>query len=272
MVKNSRAAGFTVAGASAVVLAVCALFFQGAAMGQDTLSGIILERNDIFARHGYIFKSSALDRYYRGKSWYKPDKNFTWNRLTTSERKEVQRLLALEKKEVAKTIKKFTSREKGDTTRNFAEIETVGGLSSTMVAEIKSFMKKNNIHDEYYVLPESTSLVLKKELSKGDMERLFRFIKQGGQGDKYYCATYRASGRLKSVSECWYSEMLGEGVLGTWFFNERGNIVYISRAVPQTTLGSEWYFQYVNGNLVWFVFTIKSYAGSDYHVTRKFYP
>ena len=34
-----------------------------------------LARNEIFARHGYVFKSDELESYFYEKSWYFPDPN-----------------------------------------------------------------------------------------------------------------------------------------------------------------------------------------------------
>lgn len=34
-------------------------------------------RNEIYARHGYIFKSSELNDYFAGTSWYEPDESFS---------------------------------------------------------------------------------------------------------------------------------------------------------------------------------------------------
>ena len=36
-------------------------------------------RNEIYARHGYIFKSSELNDYFSGMSWYEPDESFSGN-------------------------------------------------------------------------------------------------------------------------------------------------------------------------------------------------
>ena len=37
--------------------------------GQDAV-------NEIYARNGYVFRSSSLSAYYQGKSWYRPDPSF----------------------------------------------------------------------------------------------------------------------------------------------------------------------------------------------------
>ncbi|MFL6557532.1 MAG: YARHG domain-containing protein, partial [Bacillus sp. (in: firmicutes)] len=38
-----------------------------------SLEELSLARNEIFARHGRIFKTDALQYYFEGKSWYNPD-------------------------------------------------------------------------------------------------------------------------------------------------------------------------------------------------------
>jgi uncharacterized membrane protein YvbJ len=37
---------------------------------------LALARNEIYARHGYIFKSEPFNSYFDSKSWYKPDTSF----------------------------------------------------------------------------------------------------------------------------------------------------------------------------------------------------
>jgi hypothetical protein len=41
-----------------------------------TLGELQLARNEIYARHGYIFKSEDLNSYFQQKSWYIPDTSF----------------------------------------------------------------------------------------------------------------------------------------------------------------------------------------------------
>jgi hypothetical protein len=35
-----------------------------------------LARNEIYARHGYLFKSEDLQQYFTNKSWYKQDSSY----------------------------------------------------------------------------------------------------------------------------------------------------------------------------------------------------
>lgn len=44
-----------------------------------------LARNEIYARHGYVFKSSELARYFSDQSWYVPRRNFKESDLNSVE-------------------------------------------------------------------------------------------------------------------------------------------------------------------------------------------
>lgn len=41
--------------------------------------------NEIFARHGYIFRTSSIKAYYESKSWYTPNPNFSMSDLSEIE-------------------------------------------------------------------------------------------------------------------------------------------------------------------------------------------
>ena len=63
-------------------------------------------RNEIFARHGRVFKDPHLQSYFASQDWYHPDPKFDLRSLTTVERENVQTILAYEAK--AKTGQRFT--------------------------------------------------------------------------------------------------------------------------------------------------------------------
>ncbi|MGH4118366.1 YARHG domain-containing protein [Clostridium sp.] len=44
-----------------------------ALVSKDNLA---LAKNEIYGRHGYVFKSEPFKSYFNSKSWYKPDPNF----------------------------------------------------------------------------------------------------------------------------------------------------------------------------------------------------
>jgi hypothetical protein len=55
---------------------------------EDDLSGLFTEdlrvlRNEIFARHGWVFKDKELQKTFEGMDWYKPDPTFTADKVPT---------------------------------------------------------------------------------------------------------------------------------------------------------------------------------------------
>ena len=54
-----------------------------------------LARNEIFARHGYVFKSEELQAYFLQQPWYKPALAYTGD-LTDIEKQNVAMIKALE--------------------------------------------------------------------------------------------------------------------------------------------------------------------------------
>jgi hypothetical protein len=61
-----------------------------------TLEELKLLRNEIYARHGYIFKSKELFEYFRKQDWYKPDPNFTETMFSEEEKEMIKKLRELE--------------------------------------------------------------------------------------------------------------------------------------------------------------------------------
>ncbi|WP_338751812.1 YARHG domain-containing protein [Bacillus sp. FJAT-52991] len=54
-----------------------------------TKSELRLARNEIFARHGYIFNSKDLQNYFERQSWYSPNPNFNGN-LSSLEKQNIE--------------------------------------------------------------------------------------------------------------------------------------------------------------------------------------
>jgi hypothetical protein len=69
------------------------------------LEGLFLEdasqmRQEIYARHGKVFKEPWLQKYFASFDWYKPDPNFTDDSLTEIEKKNIATIAAYEKRAV----------------------------------------------------------------------------------------------------------------------------------------------------------------------------
>ncbi|MBV7273133.1 YARHG domain-containing protein [Clostridiaceae bacterium UIB06] len=59
---------------------------------------LALARNEIFARHGYVFEGEPYESYFKGKSWYKPDTKFTGEgkQLSAVERHNIRIIMRAE--------------------------------------------------------------------------------------------------------------------------------------------------------------------------------
>ena len=74
-------------------------------IAQALLEGLFLEdasqmRQEIYARHGKVFKESWLQNYFSSFPWYKADPNFTDEMLTEVEKKNIATIAAYEKRAV----------------------------------------------------------------------------------------------------------------------------------------------------------------------------
>ena len=64
---------------------------------QNSLQALATMRNEIFARHGYQFKSERWNTYFRAKTWYKPSKQNVDAELTEIEKANLDLIKAQEK-------------------------------------------------------------------------------------------------------------------------------------------------------------------------------
>jgi hypothetical protein len=69
------------------------------------LEGLFVEdvsqmRQEIYARHGKVFKEPWLQKYFASFDWYKPDPNFTDDALSEVEKKNIAAIAAYEKRAV----------------------------------------------------------------------------------------------------------------------------------------------------------------------------
>ena len=73
---------------------------------RNLLEGLFVEdassmRQEIYARHGKVFKEPWLQKYFASLDWYKPDPQFTESSLSDIEKKNIAALLAYEKRAVS---------------------------------------------------------------------------------------------------------------------------------------------------------------------------
>lgn len=73
------------------------------AISKQVLEGLFIEdarklRNEIYARHGKIFKDKNIQKYFSSFEWYKPDAAFSEKSLSNIERRNYAAILAYERK------------------------------------------------------------------------------------------------------------------------------------------------------------------------------
>lgn len=73
------------------------------AISRRILEGLFIEdaqklRNEIYARHGKVFKDKTMQNYFSSFDWYKPDPKFNEKSLSRIERRNYAAILAYERK------------------------------------------------------------------------------------------------------------------------------------------------------------------------------
>ena len=82
-------------------------------MSSKSLEELRLIRNEIFARKGYVFKSSDLQKYFESKEWYVPNNN---NQIILSKNEKsnidlIRKIEAKKKKDFTSSIELQNSKE-----------------------------------------------------------------------------------------------------------------------------------------------------------------
>ena len=78
-------------------------FFENKALSEAMLRGLSLHelrllRNEIYARHGRLFKASWLQQYFEGQPWYQYDENFKDEELSGADKQNVELIVNYENK------------------------------------------------------------------------------------------------------------------------------------------------------------------------------
>ena len=77
---------------------------------EEMLYGLFVEdlrvlRNEIYARHGRIFKDLELQKYFAAQAWYKPNPEFKDEMLSDLEFKNLSLIKAAEENSISKMVK-----------------------------------------------------------------------------------------------------------------------------------------------------------------------
>ncbi len=77
--------------------------FENKLISEAMLRGLSLHelrllRNEIYARHGRIFKTMWIEQYFGGQSWYEPNENFKDEEISGSDKTNIETIVAYENK------------------------------------------------------------------------------------------------------------------------------------------------------------------------------
>jgi hypothetical protein len=77
--------------------------FEDKAISEQMLRGLSLHelrllRNEIYARHGRMFRAPWLDQYFNSQPWYLPDENFKDEQLSGKDKLNVETIVRVEKR------------------------------------------------------------------------------------------------------------------------------------------------------------------------------
>jgi hypothetical protein len=75
--------------------------FENRAISEQMLKGLSLHelrllRNEIYARHGRVFRAPWLDQYFFSQPWYTPDENFKDEELSGTDKQNVETIVKYE--------------------------------------------------------------------------------------------------------------------------------------------------------------------------------
>jgi len=77
--------------------------FENKTISEQMLRGLSLHelrllRNEVYARHGRIFRAPWLDQYFNGQPWYLPDENFKDEQLSGKDKLNAETIVRVEKR------------------------------------------------------------------------------------------------------------------------------------------------------------------------------
>ncbi|MDR0880739.1 MAG: YARHG domain-containing protein [Clostridioides sp.] len=94
---------------------------------------IALMRNEIYARHGYVFSKQKYRDYFGTKSWYKENKNFSEDSLNKVEKKNAEFLSSIENPKSTSSSNTIEKSQAAETKITFDDARAMA----------RNYMKKN---------------------------------------------------------------------------------------------------------------------------------
>lgn len=93
--------------------------FQKSDLENLTITDLRIKRNEIFAKHGYIFKSKDLADYFSKFDWYNPTNQNVDSLLTEADRANIKLIIEIENE-----IKNYVIDTEPETINNYKKLES----------------------------------------------------------------------------------------------------------------------------------------------------
>jgi hypothetical protein len=233
------------------------------------LEDLVLLRNSVFARYGYIFKSAVLREHFSSFGWYKPDKNFSFSMLSPLDQSNVNAILAEEAKKTAALKESFTGTWSG-VTRYFLTVKEKERIPAGTEAEIKNFWKKNVAP---FVLPDVRVPVLLSAACSDEKEAAFinGRVRKCGEQFTYWEASYDKNGALRRLRRFVCEEGYPTVSSDTFDLDDGGKVVMVRGGVRGTTVNYEYYYQYCLGRVAWIEVTLIDGSAGGRNKTERFF-
>lgn len=233
------------------------------------LEALILLRNSVFARYGYIFKSSALREYFTSLGWYKPDKNFSFAMLSALDQRNVNAILEEEKKKVNE-FKRSISGVKYKTKRYFLTVREKERVPPATEGEIRKWWQKKAGKTLY---PQIRVPVLLTAVPSDEKDAVFISgrIRKCPELFPYWEAGYDEKGRLRVLRNCYCESGWPNECGDVYYFDDKGKLLMVQGRVRGTTVNYEYYYQYCLDSVVWIEVTLINGSAGIPDETEKFF-
>ena len=234
-----------------------------------SVEDLILARNSVFARYGYVFKSSALNRHFLSLGWYRPKRNFSYAMLTKTDQRNVNAILAAEKMKVD-DLKRRIAGTAVKTKRYFMAAGVKERIPASAEGEIRKWWRKKVGKALYPQLRVPVLLAVSLSDEK-DAASAATGLKAGRKGFSCWEAGYDDKDRLRVLKH----HLCEDDGCGDWcdvyYFDEQGKLLVVQGSLPGTTVNYEYYYQHCLGSVVWVEVTLINGSAGIPDETEKFF-
>lgn len=211
-------------------------------ISEYSLTDLYIIRNSIYANYGYSFKKEWLQSYFDGQEWYEPNPNFTFDLLSKTDFDNANKIIEYEKQKRKNIVPEW-----GDNfiMKRYHDYEITEPMPDRFRSQIE---KEANNYGEGY--PSEPPLFIRaKPFDEMSQQEYDEFMESE---ESYYLAeplsvVYDSEGNILRF--------------GNKYYDEAGTLVYVSSFINQTTVVIDYYFYWLDDELM--QVTIYHYSGAD---------